>query len=664
MMIIEIHGMTSQVQTSLRNIAILAHADAGKTTITEQFLYLSGQTRQPGNVDKGTAQTDYLPVEKERGISVSSSHTSFHWDNTRINLIDTPGHVDFSSDVERVLRVPDGVILVISAVEGVQAHTETIWNVLRERKIPVLFFINKCDRTGSDTAAVIKAIHKELNTRPLQLQEISHEGGNEFSIRPLWGEGQIDPELAERIIESNETLLNRYLEGVTPAFEELDRQFSRLVQKAEVYPLLTGSAKMGVGMTALLDFVARYFPAPAGSVEKPLSALVYSIGHDKIMGKIAFIKIFNGSVKNREVIFNATSWVEEKITQVRRQFPGRYEDTGMAEAGDLAGLCGLSSARVGDLLGIGAPEIPEVVSLRTPLIIVRVRALNPNDYPALVTAMQELSSEDPALGFEWLREESELQVKIMGWIQMEVLEQILTDRFGILAKFENPTVIYKETPSSSGEGFVQYWMPKPCWAILKFRIEAGERGSGVSYKSLVSFNDIQQKYQHEVERTLTTALKQGIKGWEVTDIRITLIEGEDHPMHSRAGDFVVATPMGIMNGLVNTGSTLLEPMIRFKIDAREELLGIITSDITLMRGQFGSPEISGGRFTITGEMPLSTSIDYPVKLSSRSGGKARISTSFSGYRECTDEQGIIRPYRGISPLDTAKYILKARKALQ
>jgi ribosomal protection tetracycline resistance protein len=319
---------------------------------------------------------------------------------------------------------------------------------------------------------------------------------------------------------------------------------------------------------------------------------------------------------------------------------------------------------VGDLLGIGAPEIPEVVSLRTPLIIVRVRALNPNDYPALVTAMQELSSEDPALGFEWLREESELQVKIMGWIQMEVLEQILTDRFGILAKFENPTVIYKETPSSSGEGFVQYWMPKPCWAILKFRIEAGERGSGVSYKSLVSFNDIQQKYQHEVERTLTTALKQGIKGWEVTDIRITLIEGEDHPMHSRAGDFVVATPMGIMNGLVNTGSTLLEPMIRFKIDAREELLGIITSDITLMRGQFGSPEISGGRFTITGEMPLSTSIDYPVKLSSRSGGKARISTSFSGYRECTDEQGIIRPYRGISPLDTAKYILKARKALQ
>lgn len=663
-MITQAPCMTPPVQTTIRNIAVVAHADAGKTTITEQFLYLSGQTRQPGNVDKGTAQTDYLPVEKERGISVSSSHTSFHWGNARINLIDTPGHVDFSSDVERVLRVPDGVILVISAVEGVQAHTETLWTALRERRIPVIFFINKCDRTGSDAAAVIKAIQKELHITPLQIQELSNEGGNEFSIRSLWGDGQVDPTLAERVIESNETLLNNYLEGASPAFEDLDRQFSRLVQNAEVYPLLAGSAKMGLGMESLLDFVVRYFPAPAGSVEKPLSALVYGIGHDKTMGKIAFVKIYNGRVINREVILNASNGLKEKVTQVRRQFPGRYEDTGMAEAGDLAGLCGLSSARVGDQLGEGAAEIPEAVKLRTPLIIVRVRALNPKDYPAMVTAMQELSSEDPALGFEWLREESELQVKIMGWIQMEVLEQILIDRFGIQAKFENPTVIYKETPASTGDGFVQYWMPKPCWAILKFRIEAGPRGSGVSYRSLVSFNDVQQKYQHEVERTLSTALKQGIKGWEVTDIRITLIEGEEHPMHSRAGDFAVATPMGIMNGLVNTGTTLLEPMIRFKIDAPETLLGIITSDITLMRGHFGSPDITGERFTITGEMPLSTSIDYPVKLSSRSGGKARISTAFSGYRECSDEQGVIRPYSGISPLDTAKYILKARKALQ
>jgi ribosomal protection tetracycline resistance protein len=302
--------------------------------------------------------------------------------------------------------------------------------------------------------------------------------------------------------------------------------------------------------------------------------------------------------------------------------------------------------------------------LKVPLLTVQVKPVSDKDYAALAEAMAEIALEDPALEFEWLREEAELHVKVMGWIQMEVLERILADRFGLAARFENPTVIYMETPSGTGEGFVQYWMPKPCWAIMRFRIEPGERGSGVVYQSNVGVNDIQQKYQNEVERCITGALKQGIKGWEVTDLRITLIAGEDHPMHSRPGDFTVATPMGIMNGLVNTGTTLLEPMIRFHIQANEELLGAIVSDITRMRGTFESPVMDNGRFTIGGFVPLSTSIDFPVKLSSRSGGKARISTHFFGYRECADEVGVIRPFKGISPLDTAKYILKARKALQ
>jgi len=652
------------MRNPIRNIAIMAHADAGKTTITEQFLYFSGQTSHPGNVDKGTTQSDHLPVEKERGISVSSSHTSFHWDNIRINLIDTPGHVDFSGDVERIMRIPDGVVLVISAVEGVQAHTETLWNALRERQIPVIFFINKIDRVGADTASVIFAMAKELNVSPLSLQATDNEGDNEVAIRNLWNKDFRHPELVEHVIERDEKLLNNYLEGKEPEFQELDNQLAQLIKRCEVYPLLFGSAKTGLGIEALLDSIVRYFPESTGDLQKPLSALVYGIGHDKIMGKIAYVRVFQGAISNREVIHNTTQGTEEKVTQVRRVLPGKYEDIGTVEAGDLAGICGLRSACVGDLLGVFTDDIPEVVKLRTPLIIAQVNAINKKDYPALAAAMQELAAEDPALEFEWLREESELRVKVMGWIQMEILERILADRFGIEAKFENPTVIYKETPSSAAEGFVQYWMPKPCWAIMKFRIEPGERGSGVVYQSTVAVNDIQQKYQNEVERSIEGALKQGLKGWEVTDIRITLIEGEDHPMHSRAGDFAVATPMGIMNGLVNSAATLLEPMIRYKIDASEDLLGLITSDITNMRGNFESPEIQNGRFTLTGILPLATSLDYPVKLSSRSGGKARISTHFSGYQACSDEQGVIRPYKGISPLDTAKYILKARRAIQ
>ena len=561
----------------LRNIAVMAHADAGKTTITEQFLYFSGQTRQPGNVDQGTAQTDFLPVEKERGISVSSAHTSFLLDQTRINLIDTPGHVDFSADVERVMRVPNGVILVISAVEGVQAHTETIWRALREIRMPVIFFVNKIDRIGADCEAVLKAMKKELNVVPVALQEVDREGESGVSIAPLWSADHLPPDLVEKIVESDEKLLGSYLEGVEPEFDLLDRQLARMVHACEIYPLLFGSAKMGLGIPELLQAVVSYFPPPGGDATQPLSALVYGIGHDRIMGKIACVRLFSGSISNRETILNATQGISEKVTQVRRVFPGRYEDIGTVSAGDIAGISGLTSAAVGDILGSSLSGIPEKVRLRTPLIIVQVKAADKKDLPALAAAMQELSAEDPALEFEWQREEAELHVKIMGWIQMEVLERILSDRFGIAAKFENPTVIYQETPATSGEGFVQYWMPKPCWAIMKFRIEPGERGSGVVYKSEVSVNSIQQKYQNEVERTIKTALKQGVKGWEVTDLRITLVEGEDHPMHSRAGDFAVATPMGIMNGLVNTGTTLLEPLIRYKIDAPEELLGVITA---------------------------------------------------------------------------------------
>ena len=649
---------------SIRNIAIIAHADAGKTTITEQFLYFSGQTRQPGNIDLGTTQTDYLPVEKERGISVCSANTSFHWKNTLINLIDTPGHVDFSADVERMLRVPDAVILVISAVEGVQAQTENLWNALRGRQIPILFFINKIDRIGADTETVIQAITKEFSIRPTPLQEIKNEGGNDATITKLWSVDSMSSPMVEQIVESDEILLNRYLDGNQIAFGELDSQLTLLIQNRTVYPLLFGSAKLGTGIEELLNFIVRYFPDSGGNPSKPLSALVYGISHDKTMGKIARVRLFDGTISNRELVFNATQGTTEKVTQVRRIFPGRYEDTGIATAGDLAWISGLDSVCVGDVLGESNGNIPTEVKMAIPLMFAQVKAVNDKDYPALAAALQELSAEDPALEFEWLREDAELQVKIMGWIQMEVLERILADRFGIEAKLENPTVIYKETPASTGEGFVRYWMPKPCWAIMKFRIEPGARGSGLVYKSVAPVNSILQKYQNEVEKTIPVALKQGIKGWEVTDLRITLVDGEDHLVHSRAGDFTVATPMGIMDGLVNTGTTLLEPMVSYKIEAHEDLLGAVTSDITRMRGNFDSPEMLHERFILTGEMPLSTSFDYPVKLSSRSGGKARISTHFSGYRECTDEQGIIRPFKGISPLDTAKYILKARKAIQ
>ena len=652
------------MQKHIRNIGILAHADAGKTTITENFLFLGGKTKTIGNVDNGTTQTDFLEIEKERGISIRSSNICFDWNNTQINLVDTPGHVDFSADVERTLRVLDGVILVISAVEGVQAHTETIFTGLKERQIPTIIFINKTDRIGADSELVINEIKKELSDKLVVLQSVQNESTNNIKLINRWSANNQSEDIIENIANVDEFILEKYIDGQTIAFEVLNQHLSTAVCECKLYPVLLGSAKNSIGVNELLDAVIQYLPASKGDENKTLSALVYSIDHDKTMGKIANVKVFNGQINNREVIKNATQNIEEKVTQVRKIYASKFEDIGCVNAGDIAGICGLNNANIGDILGESTTDIPPAISLRTPLLTVQIKAENDKDYPALAEALQELSAEDPMLGFEWLREDRELHVKIMGWIQIEIIEKILENRFHISAKFDNPTVIYKETPSKAGEGFVQYWMPKPCWAIMTFLIEPAERGSGIKYQSKVSVNKVQQKYQNEVERTILSALQQGIKGWEVIDLKITLIDGEDHEMHSRSGDFAVATPMGIMNGLVNTNTTLLEPMISFKISAPEELLGAIAGDITQMRGNFESPTLENGKFILTGIIPVATSLDFPVKLSSRSGGKAKISTQFYGYRECTDELGVIRQFKGISPLDTARYILKARKALQ
>jgi ribosomal protection tetracycline resistance protein len=262
------------MQLPIRNIAIMAHADAGKTTITEQFLFLGGQIRKPGNVDQGTAQTDFLPVEKDRGISVRSANTSFVWKEIRINLIDTPGHVDFSADVERVMRVPDGVILVLSAVEGVQAHTETLWAALRGRQIPVIFFINKLDRVGADSELVIRSIVKELKITPLCLQKTTGEGASEVCITSLLSPDNMQDQLVEHIVATDETLLNRYLDDQEPSFTDISRQLTRLIRSNDIFPLFFGSAKMGLGTRELLDAVVDYFPSPGGDAGSPLSALV------------------------------------------------------------------------------------------------------------------------------------------------------------------------------------------------------------------------------------------------------------------------------------------------------------------------------------------------------------------------------------------------------
>lgn len=645
------------------NIGIVAHVDAGKTTITEQILYHTGRIRSLGSVDKGTSQTDSLDIEKERGISVKLSSASVNWNNTQINLIDTPGHIDFAAEVSRSLLAFDCAIVVLSAVEGVQAHTENIWQGLKKLNIPVLFFINKIDRIGADVNRVIDEIKKELSDQIIELQSVKDIETDKADISDNFlnkSVKEIPEEIFENIISLDNNLTEKFFDEKKIEVEELHSVLKQKIKSGHIYPVFFGSAKFGRGIETLLEFLTGFMPSAETNTEKPPAGIVYKVEQDKTLGRIASVRLFSGILKNRDTILVNNK--EAKITQIKKIFSSKLEDTGEVKAGDTALICGIEDIRPGNIIG----EVNNFAehNITEPFLTVKVEPKNASDYAGVVSAMQQLSDEDPALDLLWLKEERELHIKVMGKIQLEILENILLKRFGIEITFGKPIVIYKETPVSKGEGFEAYTMPKPCWAVVKFLIEPGEPGSGISFESKVGMNDIAHRYQQEVRRTIPVALKQGPLGWEVTDLKITLIEGEDHNVHSRAGDFVIATPMAIMNGLVRTETKLLEPVLEFTISAPEEFCGKVISGLNLLRAETGNPEIENAQFRIKGIIPVATSLDYSMTLSSLTGGKGKIATKFHSYKECSLELGATVPFRGISPLDRSKYILKARGAMQ
>jgi ribosomal protection tetracycline resistance protein len=644
----------------IRNLGILAHVDAGKTTVTENMLFLSGSTRALGDVNKGTTLSDGLDVEKKRGISVRASTFSFPWQDVQINLIDTPGHVDFSAEVERSLRVLDCAILVLSAVEGIQAHTETIWYALKALNIPVILFINKIDRVGADAQAVITNIKQELSSDIVLLNRPVKEGDTHATVADLSFD-QLE-EQTEKIAEKDDELLETYLNEKTIDPEQQQASLAKSVQTRQLFPVLCGVAKNNIGVETLLDAIIQYFPDSNTDIDMPTSGVVYRLEHDPKLGRIAGVRLYRGQLQNRDTIQNISADREEKVTQIKKPALNKFEDTGLIQAGDIGFICGMPDIQIGDVLGDPDP-IPGNYTLSAPLLSVQVIPDNDADHTDLAKALQKLASEDPHLNFQWFSDERELHVKIMGAIQTEILTEILSTRFGIAATFSDPTVIYKETPTTVGYGTERYTMPKPCWAIVTYRLEPGALGSGLSFDSEARTNDILQKYQNEIEKNLPESLHQGPKGWEVTDLKITLTEGSDHVLHSRPGNFRLATNIAVLRGLTDIGTTLLEPFLAFRITAPDEFVGKISSDIITMRGTFEPADIADGRFTLTGRFPLSTTLDYAIRLSSQTGGKATLSVRFDGYEPCANELGVIRPYKGICPLDRSKYILKMRGAI-
>lgn len=642
----------------IRNIGILAHVDAGKTTLTEQLMFASGSIAKAGSVDKGSTITDSLALEKSRGITIQNSCVSFQWEQMQINLIDTPGHIDFSGEVDRAMGILDGVVLLVSAVEGVQAHTLNLWESLKELGIPVLIFINKIDRMGADPENVFDTLEKDLQMKGFCMNHPTEGLPSDFR--------STDPNLElieksfENLAEQDEALLESYMEGDMLGHPDFEEKLEACMTSRILTPVYFGIAKEGIGVAALADAM-RKIPSRNPIVSKMPNAQIFKIEHHDKFGKLAHIRLYSGTLVSKNSLFCKRLDKALKINQLLQNKKGKLEVIQSLETNDI-GIVAIAEALVsGDVLG---QEITDLAhnTIAQSVLSVQLETVEDKDYHNLAKALQILDSEDPGLDFVWYKAEREFQLKIMGTIQSEVLSHLLQDRFGLEVRIKAPQIIYKETPAKEAEGFVRYWMPKPCWAIMTFKIEAGALNSGVVYKSLVGVNDISQKYQNEVKRALPKALRQGIKGWPVTDIKITLLSGEEHTVHSNPGDFLLATPMGIMRAIENAGTQLLEPFYDFEIKAHQDFLGAISSDLNQMNASIGVPEFEGESFVLKGQVAVAKAMDYGIRFSASTSGKGRLKLKIGGYQPSDFSEEKLKAYKGVSPLDEAQWILHNRGA--
>ncbi|MBE6790123.1 MAG: TetM/TetW/TetO/TetS family tetracycline resistance ribosomal protection protein [Ruminococcaceae bacterium] len=660
------------------NIGILAHVDSGKTTLTEQLLFHTGAIRKAGSVDAGTAATDSLAVEKQRGISVRTATAATKWKDTTINIIDTPGHIDFAGEVERALSALDYAVIIVSAVEGVRAHTENILKLLDKAKLPRLIFINKVDRAGSDISRVTDEI-QNISSGPLfVMTSTKGEGTDKCEVTALSEEAFI-VRATEVLSDISDEAADAFLEDRLLEKDTAERILREKISECRLTPVVTGSAKYSVGIKELIDILVKFMPDSRRRATDTLSGIVFKIEHDKSAGKISYIRLFGGEINTRDeieltapdnkhiIVSDAVDiedkrCIKEKVSQIKKFCAAKSTDAVAVKSGDIAAIYGLSSAKNG--FYIGSSINTENLSLVNPFLRVKVTSADSDSMklPSLAAALSELSDEEPYIDAKWSKGQKEITISTTGKIQLEILSNLLKERYNLEAIFSPPTVIYKETPSKAGIGHASYTMPKPCWAVVEFKIEPMPRGYGVSYHGKLPNDQCFYRYQSHIRTSFTRCLEQGLYGWEVTDFRCTLTGGEHHTIHTHPLDFFVCTPMAFMNGLTVTGTTILEPLLKIRVTAPEDYSGKIFSEIIKMGGEFDTPVSRSGNTNIEAIVPVAASMSFPEKLASITSGKAVLSQNFYDYRECKDTVKHINQRIGVNPLDRSKWILYARGA--
>lgn len=624
-----------------KTVGIVAHVDAGKTTLIEQILFNTNTIKQAGRVDSKNTMLDYHSIERERGITVFADQASFKYNDSVIHLIDTPGHVDFSSEMERSLKILDCAVIILSGVEGIQGHTETVWKLLRQYNIPTIFFINKLDRTGADFNKVYEDISTNF-TSDICLFATPNEGDEFKSVTPLFNENNFNSDIVDFLCERDDCLLEKYLNDEEILNSELSDSLIKKFKHCEIFPCFCGSGLKNIGIDNLLIFLDK-FVVTNYPKDNDFGALVYKIKHDENNNKLAFVKVISGSVKTKDIVTHNINEeiIEEKINQIKINSGSSFAAVPSLSAGEYGVLSGIDSAYVGEGLGICDDYVSYSLKPVLQSIVKFDLSLNPKE---LLNIFQILNAEDPSLGVEWNDSLSQLQINVMGVIQLEVLKHEVKERFNIDIYFEEPEVLYKETIKYETTGF-GHFEPYRHLAEVKFKMTPSKRNSGISYLSSINHDVLSPRWQKTIVKLIEPGCKRGIlTGSPVTDIDFELIKGVAHHQYTAGGDFLQATFRAIRQGLESTENILLEPIYKFKITVEQDLCGRIMNDITKMYGTFDPPIIVGNNSIIEGRVPVASSMNYANELASFTKGKGNISFIFDGYDVCHNTEEIIEKY--------------------
>ncbi|MFE5207680.1 GTP-binding protein [Streptomyces sp. NPDC056600] len=657
------------------NLGILAHIDAGKTSLTERLLFAAGVIDEPGSVDDGSTQTDSLALERQRGITIKSAVVSFAVDGATVNLIDTPGHPDFIAEVERVLGVLDGAVLVVSAVEGVQAQTRVLMRTLERLRIPTLLFVNKIDRRGADCDRVVREITERLTSAVVPLGSVTDSGTRHATFTPhAETDAVFATALVDRLAEHDDAFLSAYLddERIASSAGFLREQLAAQTGRGAIHPLLFGSALTGVGVDSLVSGIRELLPGTVGEADAELHGTVFKVERGPAGEKIAYVRMFSGTLRVRDrLTFGGSN--EGKVTAIEVFEGGRTVRAASITAGRIGRIRGLSEIRIGDSIGVPPEPVQDSRNFAPPTLESVVVPRNAAARAALHPALAQLAEQDPLINLRQDEVRGEVSVSLYGEVQKEVIQATLATDYGVEVDFRETTTICIERPNGTGTA-VEYIAkpPNPFLATIGLRVEAAPVGSGVRFQREVELGSMPYAFIRTVEDTVMQTLSQGLQGWQVTDCTVTLTHNGywarqshahgtfDASMSSTAGDFRNLTPLVLATALQAAGTTVHEPLHRYRLEVPADTYGPLLPLLTGLGAIPQAPVVQGTVCVLDGQIPAGALHGLERRLPGLTRGEGELEHAFVGYRPV---RGVIptRPRTDHNPLDRKEYLLHVQR---